>query len=651
MRRPLLTCRRCCSCRSPSAARICTWPYQPHPAVAVKLDPERRATSASTASAAPPPTSTSCARCPNPIAAPCSTSSSAISRRRWCASSRAPRWSPSTTTAIPRTVNAAGFVRPEDHLWQLGEIFARGNTPKLIGALWTPPAWMKTTGQECCGGTLLPGMDAELAEFFSVYLSYLEEAGHPLDSLSIQNEPEAASPWDANTYTPPHMANVLEAVAQRIVADGHATRLHGPDNAIANFVPIFLPALLAKPTAASLFDAVGFHLYGSTWYPDSSTVAPDVEPVATVAPEDMPLWMTEFSNTTFEGYGSFDEGIWQAELIHESLVAGVSMYVMWNLYRPGGPGEAAIVIPTTARRPRLYGDAEILDAAPVREVRATRRRANRRDERRSRICSSPRSATTRRASSSSSRSTAPRSRAGRSSSGATLLGAPRDRAHLAARERRRGSVRLRRPLRRSLAVATRAFGRDAELARSTTSRAFASRLTTPENASAREHHAQRDAIPAEGREPAVLEECDQPAHGERRRDRRDREAERDGHRPELLEQVRRAGLRRHQEVLQQLVARRRRRASGRPSRNENSAASRARRPSRMPPAIVIIERDVPGHIAAHWKNPIASARCHVERLERAAGSPARGGDRARSSRRRRGRARRAPARRGRGVRR
>lgn len=247
----------------------------------------------------------------------------------------------------PATVNLAGFVRPEDHLWQLAEIFARGNTPKLLGALWTPPAWMKTTNEECCGGTLLPGMDAELAEFFSVYLSYLEEAGHPLDSLSIQNEPEAASPWDANTYTPARMGNALEAVAQRIVADGHATRLHGPDNAIANFVPIYLPALLAKPTVASLFDAVGFHLYGSTFYPDSATLAGDVEPVVNAAPEGTPLWMTEFSNTTFQGYGSFDEGIWQAELIHESLVAGVSMYVMWNLYRPGGPGEAAIVIPTT----------------------------------------------------------------------------------------------------------------------------------------------------------------------------------------------------------------------------------------------------------------------------------------------------------------
>jgi O-glycosyl hydrolase len=325
---------------------VCTWPYEPHPTVAVLLDPATlyqridgfggSAANERELRAMPEPDRTEVLDLVFGDLAP---SVVRIKPR--------PAMEPVNDDADPATTDMDGFVRPEDHLWQLAEIFARGNAPKLIGALWTPPAWMKNTGQECCGGTLLAGMDAELAEFFSVYLSYLEEAGHPLDSLSIQNEPEAASPWDANTYTPSRMANVLEAVAQRLVADGHTARLHGPDNAIANFVPIYLPALLAKPTVASLFDAVGFHLYGSTWYPDSSTVAPDVEPVGNVAPEGTPLWMTEFSNTTFEGYGSFDEGIWQAELIHESLVAGVSMYVMWNLYRPGGPGEAAIVIPTT----------------------------------------------------------------------------------------------------------------------------------------------------------------------------------------------------------------------------------------------------------------------------------------------------------------
>ena len=76
-----------------------------------------------------------------------------------------PAMEPVDDDADPAHVNPAGFVRPDDHLWQLDEFFARGS-PRLLGALWTPPAWMKTTGQECCGGTLKPGMDLELAEFF-----------------------------------------------------------------------------------------------------------------------------------------------------------------------------------------------------------------------------------------------------------------------------------------------------------------------------------------------------------------------------------------------------------------------------------------------------------------------------------------------------
>jgi glucosylceramidase len=252
---------------------------------------------------------------------------------------------PANDNADPAVVDPAGFVRPDDLLWQHAEIHARGN-PFLIAAMWTPPGWMKNTGVENGGGTLLAGLEPELAELFSVWLDYLADTGHPLDSLSIQNEPESSAPWDSNTYVPTRMDNVLETVAQRLVADGHATTLHGPDNAVASFMPLFLPPLLTQPTVVSRFEAVAFHLYGATVYWDASTTAPDVQNVVDVAPPEYPLWMTEFSNTTFEGYGSHDEGIWQAEHIHESLQMGVSLYAMWNLYRPGGPGEAAIVIPT-----------------------------------------------------------------------------------------------------------------------------------------------------------------------------------------------------------------------------------------------------------------------------------------------------------------
>src|SRR4029450_9492741 len=94
-----------------------------------------------------------------------------------------PAIEPVNDNGDPAVVNAAGFVRPDDLLWQDAEIFARG-APKLMGAMWPPPAWMKTTNQECCGGTLKAGLDAELAELFSVWLGHPRAPGPPLSPRS-----------------------------------------------------------------------------------------------------------------------------------------------------------------------------------------------------------------------------------------------------------------------------------------------------------------------------------------------------------------------------------------------------------------------------------------------------------------------------------
>ena len=321
---------------------------QPHAGRRGDARPGDHVSSASTASAARPPTRAQLRAMPEPdrsevldlVFGDLAPSVVRIKPR--------PAMEPVNDDADPAHVNAAGFVRPDDHLWQLAEIFARGNAPMLIGALWTPPAWMKNTG---------PGVlrrhaarrHGRRARRVLLGLSVVSRGGRPSARLAV--DPERARGGVAVGREHLHAAAHGErarggrAAHRRRRSRDAAARPRQRDRELRAALPAGAARASRRRRRSSTPSAS--ISTAAPAYPDSSTVAPDIDPVANAAPESMPLWMTEFSNTTFEGYGSFDEGIWQAELIHESLVAGVSMYVMWNLYRPGGPGEAAIVIPTT----------------------------------------------------------------------------------------------------------------------------------------------------------------------------------------------------------------------------------------------------------------------------------------------------------------
>lgn len=256
-----------------------------------------------------------------------------------------PSVEPVNDDADPATLNAAAFVPPQDQLWQQRELFARAN-PMVIAALWSPPAWMKTNGRDCCGGSLISGLEPELAEMFSVWLDYHRAQGHPVDHVAVQNEPEVVQPWDTNVYVPAQLGVASEAIAQRLESDGHATGLLAADSGAIFLAPLYLTAQLAHPTASRLLSAVAFHHYGNVVYYDPSGIAPGQAQLRAVVPAHLPLWMTEYSNTSGIGYGSFDEAIAQALLMHETFVGGAGMYAVWTFVYPGGPGEALISITT-----------------------------------------------------------------------------------------------------------------------------------------------------------------------------------------------------------------------------------------------------------------------------------------------------------------
>jgi glucosylceramidase len=76
-----------------------------------------------------------------------------------------------------------------------------GKPIDFMGAPWSPPAFMKTTGKRNDGGALKPEYREFWADYLCVYIRELRKAGARVNALTIQNEPKAAQRWDSCVYT------------------------------------------------------------------------------------------------------------------------------------------------------------------------------------------------------------------------------------------------------------------------------------------------------------------------------------------------------------------------------------------------------------------------------------------------------------------
>lgn len=72
---------------------------------------------------------------------------------------------------------------------------------KLFASPWSPPAWMKTTGQMNRGGKLRPECRQAWANYYCRYIAEYAQEGIPIWGLTVQNEPEATQSWDSCIYT------------------------------------------------------------------------------------------------------------------------------------------------------------------------------------------------------------------------------------------------------------------------------------------------------------------------------------------------------------------------------------------------------------------------------------------------------------------
>jgi glucosylceramidase len=216
---------------------------------------------------------------------------------------------------------------------------------RIIASPWSPPAWLKDTGQ-LAGGRLRDD-DRAYATYAEYLVRTVEEyaaAGVQIDSLTVQNEPQARYP-DGYPGTDMPVADQVRLIEQlgpllaerapdtRILAYDHNWSLHPAD--AAEGAETEYPADVLRSAAAPWVAGIAYHCYAGD--PTRQSALHDQFP-------DASIHVTECSGSHAEGDspgGIFsDTFAFQARiLLVGSLGNWASSVLTWNLVldAAGGP--------------------------------------------------------------------------------------------------------------------------------------------------------------------------------------------------------------------------------------------------------------------------------------------------------------------------
>ena len=81
------------------------------------------------------------------------------------------------------------------------EAMAYNSDITLFASPWSPPAYMKTTGEMNRGGSLKKEYYELWSQYFVKFIEAYKENGIDISAITVQNEPEAAQKWDSCVYT------------------------------------------------------------------------------------------------------------------------------------------------------------------------------------------------------------------------------------------------------------------------------------------------------------------------------------------------------------------------------------------------------------------------------------------------------------------
>jgi glucosylceramidase len=141
----------------------------------------------------------------------------------------------------------------------LKEILAINPKIKILGSSWSPPVWMKTTG-DTRGGSLKPDYFDAYAKYLVKYVQSMKKEGITIDAMTVQNEPLHPGNNPSMLMLAPDQANFIKTnLGPMFKAEGIKTKIiiydHNCDK------PEYPISILNDPEAKKYVDGSAFHLY------------------------------------------------------------------------------------------------------------------------------------------------------------------------------------------------------------------------------------------------------------------------------------------------------------------------------------------------------------------------------------------------------
>ncbi|MCE5185580.1 MAG: hypothetical protein LLF76_05585 [Planctomycetaceae bacterium] len=202
----------------------------------------------------------------------------------------------------------------------LQEIVAVNPNVKLMGSPWSPPVWMKTSGQ-IGWGSLKSSVYPTYSNYFVKYIQAYAAHGLAIDAITLQNEPY----YEPGSYAgcrmePADQVKLVKEMGPAFAAAGISTKIlvwdHNWDNTA------FPLAVLADAQARAYIDGVAWHHYGG-----------DVSAQSTVhdAYPDKNVYFTEGSDGTWNDGGFDNDLIRNGTFMIATLRNWAKTVVKWNL--------------------------------------------------------------------------------------------------------------------------------------------------------------------------------------------------------------------------------------------------------------------------------------------------------------------------------